>query len=190
MRFFKLWELPSLKNGFSSSKIDFLIIFLKSVWGVWGLPKHVWGFGGCLRTHLEPLEAIWEHFLKNENFEFFRFFSTKNEGFSLLLVGILSMEMQKMLFFKKYLFNQKSARQIFALGHILSPLNVVGHETKYLRKFCFVNIAQKCVFSSSESSQAWKMDFQARKSIFSKNFWSVSGVLGGFQKMFWSPGGA
>ena len=99
---------------------------------VWNLPKDVWGSGGCLGTHLEPLEAIWKHFLKNENFEFFSiFFSTKNEGFSLLLVGFLSMEMQKMHFFKKYLFNKKSARQIFALGHILSPLNVVGHETKF-----------------------------------------------------------
>ena len=64
---------------------------------------------------------------------------------------------------------------------------MVGHKIKSGKKFCPLNFAQKCVFSSSEGLEAWKMKFQVPKSIFSKCFWCVHRVYGGFQKMLWGP---
>ena len=65
----------------------------------------------------------------------------------------------------------------------------MGHKIKSGKKFCPLNFAQKCVFSSSEGIGAWKMKFQVPKSIFSKIFWCVHRMHGGFQNMFWGPGG-
>ena len=62
---------------------------------------YVFGCGGCLGMHLEPLEAIQSNFSKNKNFEFFRFFQAKSEGFPSLFECFLSMQMVKMTFFKK-----------------------------------------------------------------------------------------
>ena len=56
-----------------------------------------------------------------------------------------------MTFFKKEILNQKSDRQIFSFGPILSSI-MMGYEIKSGKKLCSLNFAKKFVFSSLEEA--------------------------------------
>ena len=146
MRFFKLWWSWSLKNEISSPKIFF---FLKFVFGIsigcMGTSKRCFGSGGCLGIHLE----IWI---------FFDFFKQKMKDFLMFWLDFWAWGC-KINFLKNQSLIKKSDRQIFSFGPILWPPSMVGHKIKFGKKFCPLNFAQKCVFSSFESLEAWKMKF-------------------------------
>ena len=59
-----------------------------------------------------------------------------------------------MTFLKNQSLITKSDRQIFSFGPILWPPSVMGHKIKSGKKFCPLNFAPKCDFSSSEGLEA------------------------------------
>ena len=136
------------------------------------------GSGSCLETHLEVLEAIWKYFTKNKNFEFFRFFQSKNEGFSYVLIIFLSMRMQKMTFLKyKYLIKNLIDTSFHLVLYFRS---LVWWIIKWSLEKSFVisNLLKKAFFQALRALKLEKWNFKSQNR-FSQNFFGVSiGCMG------------